>query len=127
MSQAASANAWVRTFTAGGVINPGHAVVISAGTVVECTAADTFFGVYIGTEACASGDLVSICVGGICKVFADGTSAISIGSLLGNDSSGHFAVNATDKDLIAGRALEALASGTGFIEAVVGPAIFNAV
>ena len=127
MSQAHSANASIVTLEAGGVINPGHAVVISAGKVVECTAADTFFGVYVGTEACASGDFVSICVAGVCKVFADGTSAISIGSLLGNDASGHFAVNATDKDLIAGRALEALASGTAFIEAIVGPAIFNAV
>lgn len=126
MSQAADANASVRTFTAGGVIHPGHAVVVSGTGVVECTAADTFFGVYIGTENCASGDHVSICLAGICKVFADGTSAISIGSLLGNDSSGHFAVNATDKDLIAGRALEPLASGTAFIEAIVGPAVFNA-
>jgi hypothetical protein len=127
MSQAHDANSWVVPLVAGGVIHPGHAVVISNGTVIECTGANTAIGVYVGEENCASGETVSICVGGPCKVFADGSSAIVIGAVLGNDTSGHFVVDTTDKHKLAGVALEALASGTGMIEMCFAPAAFNAV
>jgi hypothetical protein len=116
MSQAHDAFTPPVSFTAGGVINPGHAVVISSGKVVQCTGATTPFGIYVGEADAASGDYVPICVFGFCKAFADGTSAISIGSWVSNDTSGHIVVDTTDKHLLAGRAMEALASGTGMIE-----------
>lgn len=111
---------------AGGTINPGHAVVISNGTWVQCTGANTAQGVYIGEADAASGDYVPVCVLGACKAFADGSGAIAIGAVLANDGSGHMVVDTTDKHKLAGQALEALASGTGMIEILFVPGLFNA-
>ena len=127
MSQAHDAfSTIVSQIKAGGTINPGHAVVISAGTWIQCTGAQTAQGVYIGDADAASGDYVSVCVLGPCKAFADGSSAIAIGAVLANDTSGHMVVDTTDKHKLAGQALEALASGTGMIEILFVPGLFNA-
>lgn len=116
MSQAASANSIVRTFTAGGVIHPGHCVTLSGGNVIEASGANAASGVYVGAENCASGDHVEICIAGPCKVFADATAAIALFANLATDGSGHAVVDTTDKHKLIGQAMEPLASGTGMIE-----------
>jgi hypothetical protein len=119
-------NSWFVTAIAGGVINPGHGVVLSAPKVVQCTSAQTAIGVYVGTEDAADGDVITICIGGPCQAFCDGTSAIAAYAVIANDTSGHFVVDTTDKHKLAGIALEPLASGTGLIEICFVPASFNA-
>ena len=127
MSQAHDAfSTIVSQIKAGGVVNAGHAVVISNGTWVQCTAAQTAQGIYVGDADCASGDYIPVCVLGACKAFSDGSSAIAIGAVLANDSNGHQVVDTTDKHKLSGMALEALASGTGMIEIVFVPGLFNA-
>jgi len=121
MSQATSANTVVKTFTAGGVIQPNTFVKESSGTVVTATVAGAAVGVYIGSEACASGDKVSIAVLGPCKVSADGTSAIAIGAKLQSNASAVAVVNVTAGQIVQGMALEPLASGTAVIEMLLAP------
>lgn len=116
MSQATSANSVVKTFVAGGVIHAGHCVTVSGTTVIEASGANAANGVYVGESDCASGDNVSICLAGPCKVFADATAAITLFANLATDGSGHAVVDTTDKHKLIGQALEPLASGTGFIE-----------
>ena len=128
MAGAHSAESWLVTVKAGGTISKGHGVVYSAAeTVVQCTGANTAQGVYVGEDDAASGDFITVCIGGPCKVFADGSSAITWGAVMANDTSGHFVVDTTDKHKLAGMFIENLASGTGMIEAVFVPTAFNAV
>lgn len=116
MSQAASAYSAVRTFEAGGVINPGHIVTVSGATVIESSDAQVGNGVYVGEAACASGDHVEICLAGPCRIWADATAAIALFANLSSDTDGHAVVDTTDKHKLIGQALEAKASGIGFIE-----------
>ena len=121
MSQATSANSVVKTYRAGGVIHKGHVVVISGSNVVEA-AEHTGFGVYVGEDDCASGDYVPICVLGPCRAWCDATAAIVVGDFVSSDASAHLVVNETSTDRCIGIALEALASGTAFVEILVSPA-----
>jgi len=116
MSQATNANSIVKTFTAGGVIHPGHVVVVSGSTVIESTGANTGNGIYVGAENCASGDHVPVCIAGPCRAWCDAAAAIALFANLASDASGHCVIDTTDKHKLIGQALEPLASGIGFVE-----------
>ena len=105
-----------------GVIHAGHFVKIASGYAEEATSAQVAIGVYADAQNDAAiGDIVPVCVLGPCKVWADGTSAIVVGAYLATDSSGHAVVDTTASHKIQGMALEALATGTAFIEMLVAP------
>lgn len=116
MSQATSANSVVKTYVAGGIIHPGHCVILSGSEVVESAGANTANGIYIGDENCATGDAVSICVAGPCRAWCDATAAIALFANLASDGSGHCVVDTTDKHKLIGQALEPLAAGIAFVE-----------
>lgn len=112
----------VCSHVANGVIHAGHFVKVDTdGGMLEATVAQAAYGVYIGESDCALGDVIPVCVLGSCKVWADGTSAIARGVYLATDASGHAVVDSTSGHKIQGMALEALASGTAFIEMLVCP------
>ena len=121
MASAHSAFSWIVPKTASGVIHKGHAVEYSsAGVVVESNAAGAY-GIYVGDDDCADGDTVPICIGGPCKAWADGSTAIVEGYTLGVDSSGHLVKDVTATHPTIAFALENLASGTAMIEVCVMP------
>lgn len=106
MAEATNAHSIVLPFTAGGTIDPGHAVVISAdGTVVQATVANTADGVYIGEQQALSGDHVEVCMHGPCRAWVDGAVTVNPGAMLANDSDGHIVADTTDKHKLIGRAL----------------------
>jgi hypothetical protein len=116
MSQATNANSVIKTFVAGGVIHPGHAVTVSGATVIEASGANAANGIYVGEANCASGDHVPVCIAGPCRAWCDAAAAIALFANLATDASGHCVVDTTDKHKLIGQALEALASGTGYVE-----------
>ena len=122
MSQATSAFTVIKTFLASEVISAGHFVEMDgANSVCQTDADHVFVGVYIGTSACAAGDHIEVAILGPCKVWCDASGAITRECVITPDSNGHGVVTTTDKDKVAGFALEALASGTGYVEVLLVP------
>jgi len=127
MSQATSAFTVIKTFAASEAISAGHFVEMDgANSVCETDGANTFVGVYIGTSDCASGDHIEVAILGPCRVWCDATAAITRECAITPDASGHGTVTTTDGDKIAGFALEALASGTGYVEVLLVPGFYAA-
>jgi hypothetical protein len=129
MSQETSANSVIKTFKASAAIPAGHAVTISAaGTATLAAAGHTAAGIYVGSEECVAGDHVPICVQGVCRAWADAGTAITINPpcYLADNTSGHMHVEAATTVRALGIALEAMASGTGFVEMLVSPFVIAA-
>lgn len=116
MSEAHDAFSTQIHMTTTGIIHGGHFV-----TPAGAESTGTWVGVLNQTEDCASGDIVSVTVLGPVKVWADGTTAIAVGDFLAPDGSGHAIKQASASTAVAGMALEALGSGTAFIEMLVAP------
>lgn len=123
MSEVHDAFSTVIHVTANGVIHGGHGVETTDGTFNENDGARVAWGVLNQVEDCADGDTVPVTVLGPVKMWCDGSSAISVGSWIATNSSGHGVVDTTAGHRLVGRALEALASGTGFIEVLVYPSL----
>lgn len=70
----------------------------------------------------AAGDSAAVRVLGTSKVWANGGTAIAYGDWLTTNASGHAIVDTTACTHAFGMALEALASGCNFIEALLIPA-----
>ena len=129
MSQETSANSVVKTFKAAAAIPAGHAVTISdTGTAAVAAAGHTAVGIYIGSEDAVAGDNVAICVLGVCRAWADAGVAITINPpcYLADNTSAHMHVEAADNVRALGIALEAMASGTGYVEMLVCPFVISA-
>src|ERR1039457_1711937 len=105
-------------FIADSALNAHQAVVLSAaGHVTAVTAQDT--GIGVAAHSCASGDAVTVVLfGPTQQVLADGSSAIAAGDPLHINASGNFIKQTTGLAYQA-IALEACASGTAYIEAVL--------
>jgi hypothetical protein len=69
----------------------------------------------------ASGQTAQVQVLGVATAWADGTTAISIGDRVGSNDSGVTVKKATADYNAGGIALDALASGTGFIRVLLTP------
>ena len=123
MSEVHDAFSTIIHLTASGVIHGGHAIENTTGAFNEADGTRTGFGVLAQLDDCADGDTVPVCVCGPVKMFCDGSSAISIGSWIAANSSGHGVVDTTAGHRLIGRALEALPSSTGFIEVLVYPSL----
>jgi len=122
MSQATSAFTIIKTFVASEAISAGHFVEMDGvNSVCQSDTDHVFVGVYIGTQACATGDHIEVALLGPCKVWCDATAAITREAVITADSNGHGIVTTTDKDKAAGFALEALASGAGYVEVLLVP------
>jgi len=129
MSQETSANSVIKTLKASAAISAGHAVTISAaGTATQAAAGHTAAGIYIGEEDAVAGDHVPICVQGVCRAWADAGVAITINPpcYLADNTSGHMHLETTTTVRALGIALEAMASGTGYIEMLVSPFVIAA-
>lgn len=120
MAEATNPHSVVLPFVAGGVINPGHAVQISADdTVVQCSGANTGDGIYIGEQDAASGDHVEVCVAGPCRAWVDGAVTVNPGAWLANDADGHIIADTTDRHRLIGRALKTNAAAENFCQVFV--------
>ena len=118
MSEAHDAFSTQIHIASSGTIHGGHFVT---GAGAEYVTSGAWLGVLDQVEDSASGDIVAVTVLGPVKVWADGTSAIAVGDFVAPDASGHAVKQASASTAVAGMALEALASGTAFIEILVAP------
>jgi hypothetical protein len=127
MSQETSAHSVIKTFKSSGVVHPGHTVDISAaGTVVESTGANTAVGVYIGTANSADGEHIDVCILGPCRAWSEGVLTLNPNQYVSNDATGHIAAETTNNKRCLGMTLEAMASGTGYVEILVAPCVYGA-
>jgi hypothetical protein len=123
MSQTADARSVVLSMKTGAEVHAGYIVTLSAAnTVIEASdsgAAAFAHGVCLDNEATV-GNPVRVVVLGPAKIWCDATTPITAGCAIGSDSGVGVVVD-TDKYHIVGRALEALASGTGWVSCIVNP------
>jgi hypothetical protein len=104
--------------TSSGVVSGGHFVGVSN---AEYVTSGNWIGVYASKTDSVDGEPIAVTVLGPVKVWADGGTAIAVGDFLAPDASGHAVKQASASTAVAGMALEALASGTAFIEMLVAP------
>ena len=124
MSQTADARSVVLSMKIAAEVHAGHIVALSAAnTVAECGASSASvypIGVCLDDEATV-GNPVRVVVLGPAKIHCDGTTPIVAGYAIGADQYGHGVYVDSDKYQIVGRALEALASGVGYVSCIVIP------
>jgi len=123
MSEAHDAFSVIVHMTVTGTVAGGHFIENTAGVISQGDGARSAFGVLAQTEDAADGDTVPICVMGPCKVWANGTGAIAVGSYIASDASGHAVVDSTAGHRIMGMALEATSTNGVFIEALIYPSL----
>lgn len=115
---ASSIKPLVRTYKAGGAINPLSFVKLSVSgsgsaknpVVVQCGAGDRPIGIAQNDSAAASGDEVEVAfVGGGARLNITGT--VAAGNTIKSDSSGYGVVTASDADECGAMAVESGVSG----------------
>jgi hypothetical protein len=126
MAQAHNAHSIIIGCIASGVIAVGHAVELasnSAGvyTVNQADSANEAWGVYVGDEAAADADHVSICIFGPCYAWLDGAITVNPPQPLSNDTDGHIVAETADKKRAIGWAMETNGATENYGEMFVFP------
>ena len=104
----------------------GYAVYFTAADVVDVIASATQRALGALLNDPLQNQAAQVLVLGVGTVWADGTTAISVGDLLGPNGSGVWVKKATADYNVGAMAFDALASGTGFIRAFLCPiAVFR--
>jgi hypothetical protein len=99
----------------------GYAMKLTAADVVDVPSAATDLAIGVLINNPLQNQTAEVMVLGIATVWADGTTAISVNDRLGTNNSGVWVKKATADYNAGGIALDALASGTGFIRMLLIP------